>query len=167
MTDIHRATFGGGCFWGVQAIFQKQPGVSRVLSGYMGGETENPTYQDICTGTTGHAEVVQIEFDPSLVLFETLLEIFYRLHDPTTMNRQGVDTGSQYRSVIYFHSADQKKQSEVFFEKLKTHQVFSDPVVTELTEAPTFYVAEEYHQDYFNKNGGALCHTLRPPLFSE
>ena len=149
-TQTELATFGGGCFWCIDAAFRQVKGVVQVLSGYAGGEIAAPTYQQICTGQTGHAEVVQIEFDPTVVTFDTLLAMFFVLHDATQLNRQGNDIGTQYRSVIFYHS-DQQQQSSL--EKIAALQpTLSAPIVTELSPAPVFYSAEQYHQDYYNAN---------------
>ena len=146
-----KATFGAGCFWGVEAAFRKVAGVRDAAVGYMGGTLENPTYEDVCTGRTGHAEVVQVEYDPSGVSFDDLLDVFWRNHDPTTLNRQGPDVGSQYRSVIFWHSPEQESAAIASKEKLQASGQFSDLIVTEITPAPAFYRAEEYHQRYLEK----------------
>lgn len=156
MTDTvnkETATFGAGCFWCVEAIFQDIEGVISVTSGYSGGKTENPTYKEVCTGTTGHAEVAQIVFDPNHISFEQLLEVFWQTHDPTTINRQGNDTGTQYRSVIFYHSSVQKKAAELFREELNASGAFEKAIVTEIVPFKKFFAAEDYHQDYFNQNG--------------
>lgn len=147
------ATFGAGCFWCVEAIFQDLNGVYSVESGYMGGEKKDPTYKEVCTGTTGHAEVCRIVYDPRLLTFKDLLEVFWQTHDPTTLNRQGNDVGTQYRSAIFYYSDDQKKESEFFKSELDKSGAFSDPIVTTLEPVDTFYPAEDYHQNYFNQNG--------------
>ncbi len=144
------ATLGGGCFWCVEAVYQELNGVMKVESGYAGGHVRNPTYQEICTGTTGHAEVAQITFDPSIVSFEEILEVFFTVHDPTTLNRQGNDVGTQYRSVIYYHTPEQKKVAEAA--KLAASELWSDPVVTEIAPLDKFYKAETYHQNYYKDN---------------
>ncbi len=149
------ATFGGGCFWCVEAVFQELKGVASVKSGYMGGTTVNPTYQQICTGKTGHAEVIQIAYDPQVVSYEKLLEVFWATHDPTTLNRQGYDTGTQYRSVVFFHDDQQRQLAEKWKSKLDQSGLFKDPIVTEITAAGPFYEAEDYHQDYFRNNPDA------------
>ena len=147
------ATFGAGCFWCVEAIFQDLKGVYSVESGYMGGEKKDPTYKEVCTGTTGHAEVCRIIYDPRLLTFKDLLEVFWQTHDPTTLNRQGNDAGTQYRSAIFYYSDDQKKESEFYKSELDKSGAFSDPIVTTLEPVDTFYPAEDYHQNYFNQNG--------------
>ncbi len=144
------ATIGGGCFWCVEAVYKRIEGVQSVTSGYAGGTTPNPTYQDICTGRTGHAEVIQIVFDPNVVTYKELLEVFWKAHDPTTRNRQGADVGTQYRSIILYHDETQREIAEASREEAQQH--FSDPIVTEIVPLETFYPAEEYHQDYFESN---------------
>ena len=150
---LQKATFGAGCFWCVETIFQEVKGVEKVRSGYEGGSLKNPTYKDICTGSTGHAEVIQIEYDPKIVSFKKLLEIFWEVHDPTTLNRQGNDVGTQYRSVIFYHSEQQKKEAVFFRSELNKNEAYPNQVITEISPSTTFYVAENYHQDYFNQNG--------------
>jgi len=146
------ATFGGGCFWCTEAIFRSLKGVETVESGYSGGKTKNPTYQEVCTGETGHAEVIQITFDPKLIDFRELLEVFWETHDPTTLNRQGADRGTQYRSAIFYHTSEQKEIAEKYKEELNKEKVFNGPIVTEITPFDKFYKAENYHQDYFANN---------------
>jgi peptide-methionine (S)-S-oxide reductase len=146
------ATFGGGCFWCTEAVYDLTEGVHAAVSGYAGGATVNPTYEAVCTGQTGHAEVVQVEYDPSVISYEKLLEIFFRTHDPTTLNQQGADVGTQYRSVIYYHDDEQKQIAERVKTALKASGAFSKPIVTEISPIETFYPAEEYHQEYFAKN---------------
>ena len=146
------ATFGSGCFWCTEAVFQQLKGVSKVVSGYSGGRVANPTYQQVCTGTTGHAEVIQVTFDPSVISYPELLEAFWRSHDPTTLNRQGNDHGTQYRSVIFTHNDKQKQLAEVYKRKIDAAGVFSSPLVTEIVPFAAFYPAEDYHQNYFNAN---------------
>jgi peptide-methionine (S)-S-oxide reductase len=153
-----KATFGAGCFWGVEAAFRKLPGVISTTVGYAGGSTENPTYQDVCTDRTGHAEVVQVEFDPAKVSYRQLLDLFWQSHDPTQLNRQGPDAGTQYRSVIFYHSTAQKKEAEESRTELKNSGKYQKPIVTEISPAPAFYVAEDYHQQYLEKRGLAACH---------
>jgi peptide-methionine (S)-S-oxide reductase len=151
------ATFGAGCFWGVEEAFRKAPGVVDTAVGYMGGTTENPTYQDVCTGRTGHAEVARVIFDPAKVSYEDLLEIFWTVHDPTTKNRQGPDIGTQYRSVIFYHSPDQEAAARRSKERAERSGRFRRPIVTEIVPASAFWRAEEYHQQYFAKKGGGHC----------
>lgn len=146
------ATFGSGCFWCSEAIFEQLKGVESVVSGYSGGKTENPTYKEVCTGETGHAEVIQITFNPTLISYTELLEIFWQTHDPTTLNRQGADVGTQYRSVIFYHNATQKELAIGYKKKLDEAKIYSKPIVTEISEFKTFYNAEQYHQDYYNNN---------------
>jgi len=146
------ATLGSGCFWCTEAIFQELEGVEKVESGYMGGQTLNPTYKDICTGETGHAEVCQITFNPEVISFTDLLEVFWMVHNPTTLNRQGADVGTQYRSVIFYHSDEQKTIANELLEKLDKSGSWDDPIVTEISAAEKFYKAENYHQNYFNQN---------------
>lgn len=147
------ATFGGGCFWCTEAVFQRIDGVEKVVSGYCNGDIDNPTYEQVCTGKTGHAEVIQITFDPSKVKFARLLEVHFKTHDPTTLNRQGADTGTQYRSGIYCHNEDQKQQAESVKKQLDDSGAFIDPIVTEVVMLEKFYPAEDYHQNYYNLNG--------------
>ncbi len=147
------ATFGNGCFWCTEAVFESLNGVISAVSGYSGGVTENPDYKQVCSGQSGHAEVVQIVFDPSQITFEELLEAFWASHDPTTLNRQGNDVGTQYRSVIFYHNDDQKKSAEQLKQELNDKKVFPNPIVTEISPAVKFYVAENYHQQYFELNG--------------
>ncbi|UYZ60307.1 peptide-methionine (S)-S-oxide reductase MsrA [Hymenobacter latericus] len=146
------ATFGAGCFWCVEAVFQDLDGVEKVVSGYAGGRIANPTYKEVCSGLTGHAEVVQLTFDPSKITYDELLEIFWKTHDPTTLNRQGNDVGTQYRSVVFYHNDEQKRLAEGYKKKLNDANAFGKPAVTEISAAPTFYAAENYHQDYYNQN---------------
>lgn len=147
---LETATLAGGCFWCLEAVFNRLEGVEKVVSGYMGGQMPNPDYRSVCTGATGHAEVVQVTFDPSVIGFDNLLEVFFAIHDPTTLNRQGNDRGTQYRSAIFFHSAEQKQAAEAAIEREKSN--WPDYIVTEVVEAETFYPAENYHQDYFANN---------------
>lgn len=150
--ELAMATFGGGCFWCTEAVFEEMRGVKEVVSGYSGGQVENPTYQAVCTGSTGHAEVVQIKYDPQVTTFAELLEVFFRTHDPTTLNRQGNDTGTQYRSVIYYHNDEQKREAEQIKKELDASEAFPKPIVTEISALEKFYPAEDYHQDYYAKN---------------
>ncbi len=150
--ELETATLGAGCFWCVEAVYQDIKGVQNVLSGYSGGRTENPTYEEVCGGATGHAEAVQITFDPAVISFEDIIYIFWRTHDPTTLNRQGADSGTQYRSVIYHHSDEQKTAAERSKQETDASGLWPDPIVTEISPATTFYTAETYHQDYFRIN---------------
>ena len=146
------ATLGGGCFWCLEAVFDGLQGVESVESGYTGGKVANPTYQQVCNGDTGHAEVVRVTFDPGAISFKDILEVFFVIHDPTTLNRQGNDAGTQYRSAIYYHTPEQKAAAEQVIAALTAGKVFRDPIVTEVAPAQTFYVAEDYHQEYFANN---------------
>ncbi len=150
------ATFAAGCFWGVEAAFRQVPGVLDAVSGYTGGQLENPTYKQVCSDKTGHAEAVEVTFDPSRVSYEKLLDIFWQIHDPTTRNRQGPDVGSQYRSAIFVHTPEQRAAANASLQREQQNQ--SRPIVTEIVDAATFYPAEDYHQRYFEKNGHAACH---------
>jgi peptide-methionine (S)-S-oxide reductase len=150
--DIEIATFAGGCFWCTEAIFLEIKGVKKVVSGYIGGMTLNPTYKEICTGTTGHAEAIQITFDPSEVVYEDLLEVFFGTHDPTTLNRQGADVGTQYRSAIFYHSEEQMKKAQDYMALIAKEKLYDREIVTKVTPATKFYVAEDYHQNYYNQN---------------
>ncbi|MCE0498832.1 MAG: bifunctional methionine sulfoxide reductase B/A protein [Methylacidiphilales bacterium] len=156
-TGLVQAAFGAGCFWGVEADFRKLPGVHETAVGYMGGTLKNPTYEDVCTGRTGHAEVVHVEFDPRKTSYEKLLELFWSSHNPTTLNRQGPDVGTQYRSVIFYYTPEQKTAAEASKAKLEASKVFPRPIVTQIVPAPEFYRAEEYHQRYLEKRGQASC----------
>jgi peptide-methionine (S)-S-oxide reductase len=152
-----KATFAAGCFWGVEELFRNTKGVTSTVVGYTGGHTEYPTYQDVCTGRTGHAESIEIEFDPEVISYEKLLEIFWANHDPTTPNRQGPDVGSQYRSAVFYHDDDQKNTATNLKQKLDNSSTFSRPIVTEITKTSAFYDAEDYHQQYLAKNESASC----------
>ncbi len=152
-----KATFGAGCFWGVEAKFRKVPGVIDAAVGYEGGRRENPSYEDVCTDETGHAEVVEVTFDPARVKYETLLETFWSLHDPTTLNRQGPDEGTQYRSVVFFHSPEQERAARAYKDRLQKSGRFPLPIVTEIVPAARFWRAEEYHQRYLEKKGVDSC----------
>lgn len=154
---MEKATFGAGCFWGVEEAFRKMPGVYDTAVGYMGGTTERPTYEEVCTDRTGHAEVVQVEYDPSQISFETLLERFFALHDPTTLNRQGPDVGTQYRSVIFYQDSAQQEQAEAVRKRLDQSGQFASPIVTQIVPVQTFFRAEEYHQRYLQKRGADSC----------
>lgn len=149
MSDRQIATLAGGCFWCLEAVFEQMRGVEKVVSGYIAGEKPNPTYEAVCSGTTGHAEAVQITFDPAQVGYGELLAVFFSIHDPTTLNRQGNDQGTQYRSAIYFHNEDQRAQVAEFLDELKRQKVFPNPLVTELVAVSEFFPAEDYHQHYF------------------
>ena len=160
------ATFGGGCFWCTEAVFQRVEGVEKVVSGYAGGKVKNPTYKEVTSGLTGHAEVIQITYNPSIISYAELLEIFWGTHDPTTLTRQGADVGTQYRSVIFYHSPEQKEQAVGYKQKLDASGAFNKPIVTEISPAAEFYPAEDYHQNYFNLNGNApyCTYVIQPKL---
>lgn len=160
------ATFGGGCFWCTEAIFEELDGVNDVISGYSGGTVVNPSYREVTTGRTGHAEVVQISFDPEVISYEELLDVFFKTHDPTTLNRQGADVGTQYRSVIFYHNPEQKQAAEYKIKSLNNTGMYDSPIVTRLEKFEHFYVAEDYHQDYFRKNPDqAYCsYVIKPKL---
>ena len=151
------ATFAAGCFWGVEYKFSKLPGVLKSRVGYIGGAKQNPTYKEVCTDETGHAEAVQLQFDPKKITYQKLLEFFFSLHDPTQVDRQGPDEGSQYRSAVFYHSSSQKHEAETFIEKLNQSRTFPKPIATRLEEAGHFWDAEEYHQKYVEKQGGSTC----------
>ena len=155
--NTEKATFGAGCFWGVEAKFMRIPGVKETSVGYMGGKTLKPTYEDVCTGSTGHAEVVHLTFDPTAVSFDQLLDVFFKLHDPTTIDRQGPDVGTQYRSVVFYHSPDQKKLATKKIDELNNLGSFGNQVVTKVTAAGDYWTAEEYHQKYLSKRGQSDC----------
>jgi len=158
------ATIAGGCFWCLDAVFRPLRGIARVVCGYTGGGVPSPSYEAVCTGSTGHAEAVQISFDPAVMPYRELLELFFAFHDPTTMNRQGPDEGTQYRSAVYYHSPAQREEAERFVRKLTAERVFDDPIVTEVVPAPAFYPAEAYHQDYFRRNPGkGYCQAVISP----
>ena len=160
--QMETTTLGGGCFWCVEAIFQDLKGVQKVESGYTGGHVANPTYREICTGTTGHAEVIQVTFDPAVISFKEILEIFFTFHDPTTLNRQGADAGTQYRSAIFYHSPTQKTVAEEV--KKSMQEIWDDPIVTEITPLNKYYKAEDYHQNYFKENPNqAYCSIVIAP----
>lgn len=164
MSSYELATFGAGCFWCVEAVFQRIPGVISVMPGYAGGNTPNPTYEEVCTGKTGHAEVAQITYDPTKVSYEKLLEVFWQAHDPTTLNRQGADVGTQYRSAIFFHSEQQRRAAEK--SRAEAQKLFDDPIVTEIVPLKAFYKAENYHQDYYKNNPNApyCVFVIKPKL---
>ena len=162
--DMEIATFAGGCFWCTEAIFLEIKGVKKVVSGYIGGTTLNPTYSEICTGTTGHAEAIQITFDPSEVGFEDLLEVFFGTHDPTTLNRQGADVGTQYRSAIFYHSEDQMKKAQNYITLIAKEKLYDREIVTKVSPATKFYAAEDYHQNYYNQNASqGYCQMVIAP----
>jgi peptide-methionine (S)-S-oxide reductase len=152
-TATDTATFGTGCFWCTEAIFQQLEGVEKVTSGYGGGHVANPSYKEVCTGTTGHAECIQVVYDPKKITYDELLEVFWQTHDPTTLNRQGNDVGTQYRSVIFYHNNEQKEKAEHYKAELDKSGAFKNPIVTEITAFTNFYPAENYHQDYYEQNG--------------
>lgn len=153
--SVDSAIFGAGCFWCVEAVFQELKGVISVSSGYMGGKVKNPTYKEVCSGLTGHAEVCKVVFDPNVIEYKDLLEAFWQSHDPTTLNRQGADTGAQYRSVVFYTNEEQKKAAEFYKQKLNEEGAFGKPIVTEISPISEFYKAEDYHQNYYNENGNA------------
>jgi len=155
---MEKATFAAGCFWGVEASFRQLPGVTASRVGYIGGHTENPTYKEVCTDRTGHAEAVEIEFDPARIQYAELLKVFFENHDPTQVNRQGPDWGSQYRTAIFFHSPEQQTQAQNFVQELEHARRYSKPIATQIVPAVTFYPAEDYHQQYLEKRGLASCH---------
>ncbi len=158
------ATFAGGCFWCTEAVFLEIKGVEKVVSGYIGGKTKNPTYKDICTGETGHAEAIQITFNPNEVVYEDLLEVFFATHDPTTLNRQGADVGTQYRSEIFYHSEAQKTKAENYIQLLEKEKLYDKKIVTKVSSASVFYNAEEYHQNYYNQNSSqGYCQMVIAP----
>lgn len=152
MPNLEVAVFGGGCFWCIEAVLARLAGVKSAESGYMGGRRPNPTYEQVCTGATGHAEVVQVTFDPQVISYHDLLEVFFSVHDPTTLNRQGADVGTQYRSVIFVHSPEQRSVAERTIAEVNARKIWDDPIVTQVVDAPPFYAAEDYHQDYYAKN---------------
>ncbi|PBQ34941.1 peptide-methionine (S)-S-oxide reductase [Sphingobacteriaceae bacterium] len=152
-SGIDTATFGAGCFWCIEAVFQRLNGVISVKSGYSGGHVKNPSYREVCNGTTGHAEVAEIVYDKSKLSFDELLEVFWKTHDPTTLNQQGNDHGTQYRSAIFYHTLEQKEKAEKYKNELNAAKVYPDPIVTEIVPFEKFYVAEDYHQNYYNQNG--------------
>lgn len=160
------ATFGNGCFWCTEAIFQRLKGVEKVLPGYTGGFVKNPSYKEVCNGTTGHAEAIQITYDPKIISYRELLDVFFYTHDPTTLNRQGADVGTPYRSAIFYHTASQKKDAELMIEQLDKEKVYDDKIVTEITPYSKFYIAGDYHQNYYNnnKNQGYCRAVINPKL---
>lgn len=166
MSELKKATFGSGCFWCTEAVFERLTGVHSVVSGYAGGTVENPTYEEICTGTTGHAEVTQITYNPGVITFDELLEVFWKTHDPTTLNRQGNDVGPQYRSVIFYHNDEQKQLAEKYKEELDKSEAWDKPIVTEISPLTNYFEAEDYHQDYYanNPNQGYCAFVIAPKL---
>ena len=161
---LEKATFGGGCFWCIEAVFERIPGVQSVVSGYMGGTKPNPSYEEVCTGATGHAEVVQVTYDPEAVSYDQLLDWFWRAHDPTQVNRQGADVGPQYRSVIFYHSDEQRQQAEASRRRLEMSRTYHRPIATVIEPAREFWPAEEYHQDYFRRHLDAIyCRIVIEP----
>ncbi len=163
--ELETATFGGGCFWCTEAVMERLEGVLDVTSGYMGGENDHPTYEDVCTGRTGHAEVIQVSFDKNVITFDELLDVFWQAHDPTTLNQQGADHGTQYRSVIFYQSLKQKELAENSRDRLDQSGVYPAPAVTEISEAETYWMAEEGHQDYYrlNKDRNSYCSVVISP----
>jgi peptide-methionine (S)-S-oxide reductase len=158
------ATLGGGCFWCTEAVFNELKGVERVESGYSGGSVENPSYEDVCTGTTGHAEVIQVTFDPHIISYRDLLQVFFTLHDPTTLNRQGADVGTQYRSTVFYRDEAQRKVAEDVIREVNTSKIWKRPIVTEVAPFKAFYKAEDYHQEYFQKNkSSGYCQVVIAP----
>lgn len=161
-------TLGGGCFWCLEAAFLRLKGVRSVVSGYAGGSVEHPTYHQVCTGTTRHAEVVRVTFDDALIDFETILEVFFTVHDPTTLNRQGADVGTQYRSVIFYHSDEQRDMAERLIARFAAERVWPDPIVTRVEPVPAFYAAEDYHQDYYDRNPNqGYCRAVISPKIAK
>ncbi|MGV9170876.1 MAG: peptide-methionine (S)-S-oxide reductase MsrA [Promethearchaeia archaeon] len=161
---MKKATFGGGCFWCTEAVFQRMKGVQSVTSGYAGGDVKNPTYEEVCSGNTGHAEVVQIEYNPEEIRYEELLEIFFETHDPTSLNRQGNDVGTQYRSAIFYHNEEQKRKAEQKKTELNENCKYDNPIVTEISPLEKFYPAEDHHQDYYKKYPGrGYCRVVIKP----
>ena len=164
---VETATFGTGCFWCTEAVFEQLNGVLKVTSGYMGGTVKNPTYKQVCTGETGHAECVQVEYEPSKISYDELLKVFFEVHDPTSLNRQGADVGTQYRSAVFYHTPEQKEKAEFYKAELNKSGAYDKEIVTEISPASQFYVAEDYHQEYFrnNKNTNPYCSiVIRPKL---
>jgi len=164
---VETATFGTGCFWCTEAVFEQLDGVLKVTSGYMGGTVKNPTYKQVCTGETGHAECVQVEYEPSKISYDELLKVFFEVHDPTSLNRQGADVGTQYRSAVFYHTPEQKEKAEFYKAELNKSGAYDKQIVTEISPASQFYVAEDYHQEYFrnNKNTNPYCSiVIRPKL---
>lgn len=165
---METATLGGGCFWCLEAVYQKVDGIREVVSGYAGGDVPNPGYRQVCTGTTGHAEVVQVSFDPDVISYRDVLEIFFTIHDPTTKDREGADVGPQYRSIVLFHDAKQRETAQVLIDELEAEDVFGDPIVTEVEPLDTFYEAESEHQDYYERNPNLpYCQAVISPKLSK
>jgi peptide-methionine (S)-S-oxide reductase len=163
-SELETATLASGCFWCTEAIFQQLDGVEHVASGYTGGQIKNPAYREVCDGTTGHAEAIQIQYDPQKISFIKLLEVFFSTHNPTTLNQQGADVGTQYRSAIFYHTDKQRQEAEKVIQQLNASGAWDDPIVTEITPASTFYIAEDYHQNYFNNNStAAYCNFVIVP----
>jgi len=168
MSEIDMATFGGGCFWCTEAVFSELEGVVKVEPGYSGGKVANPNYEQVCTDETGHAEVAQISFDPKVITYRELLEVFFSTHDPTTLNRQGADQGTQYRSVIFYHNEAQKNSAEEIIRELTDEKAFKDPIVTEVTPLRVFYPAEDYHREYYRRNPTkGYCQVVMAPKLSK
>lgn len=168
MTQHETITLGGGCFWCVEAVFDDLRGVEDVISGYMGGHGADPTYEEICTGSTGHAEVIQVSFDPAVISLRGILEVFFAVHNPTTLNRQGNDVGTQYRSAIFYHTAEQRAVAEQVIQSVGGGKVWDDPLVTEVVPASTFYAAEDYHQEFFKRNPHqGYCMAIVSPKLSK
>jgi peptide-methionine (S)-S-oxide reductase len=165
---LEKTTLGGGCFWCLEAVYDELTGVTDVVSGYMGGQVHNPSYREVCNGTTGHAEVIQVTFDPDIVSFADILRVFFTIHDPTTLNRQGADVGTQYRSAIFYHSPEQKATAEQIIAEVTAQRLYPNRIVTEVVPATTFYIAEEYHQEYFARNPDAgYCRVVVAPKVSK
>lgn len=165
-SNLEKATFGNGCFWCTEAVFLELKGVQKVESGYSGGQVKNPTYREVCTGETGHAEVIQITYDPKVISYEELLEVFWNTHDPTTLNKQGADEGTQYRSAVFYHNEEQKKIATEYKKQLEASKVYRSPIVTEISPLINFYKAEDYHQNYYslNPNQGYCQYVIRPKV---
>ena len=164
MSEYQKATLAGGCFWCLEAVFDELKGVVSVESGYSGGHIDHPSYRDVCTGMTGHAEVVQVTFDPDVLSFADLLRVFFTIHDPTTLNRQGADAGTQYRSAIFYHDEEQKRAAEQVIKELENEKVWDDPIVTQVAPFERFYMAEDYHQEYYANNGNQpYCRVVIQP----
>ena len=165
-SNLEKATFGNGCFWCTEAVFLELKGVQKVESGYSGGQVKNPTYREVCTGETGHAEVIQITYDPKVISYEELLEVFWNTHDPTTLNKQGADEGTQYRSAVFYHNEEQKKIATEYKKQLEASKVYRNPIVTEISPLINFYKAEDYHQNYYslNPNQGYCQYPIRPKV---